>query len=97
MDNVCKLIYESTKKTSGANKKDKNKNRKNVKTKILKIKHIDSVRFMLSSLSSLDNSLTGGLDKDKYMQQSDLAYMAVTNNSLMFKYVNCNKEYKKQL
>ena len=50
------------------------------------VKFIDSVRSMLSSLSSQANTLTEGSHKDKCKNfKSDLEYMTVNNVSLEFK------------
>lgn len=65
----------------GANKQ---KTKKLGKTIVFKVKCINNVRFMLTSVSSLADNLAGGHHRGKCMQQSDLAYMAVDNNSLIF-------------
>ena len=45
---------------------------------------------MSSSLSNLADNLAEGLNKDKC--ESNLQYMAVNNDSLIFKCIDCNKK-----
>ena len=69
----------------------------NDKTVTYKLKFIDSFRFMSTSLSSLVNNLSDGLYNHKCIDcKSCLDYMSVKNNRLIFKCLNCNKNYNKE-
>ena len=62
----------------------------NGKTVTYKIKFVDSVRFILSPLSSLANNLPEGLYKDKCKDcKSSPEYVAVKG-----KFFRCNKNYE---
>ena len=51
---------------------------------------------MSTSLSSLVDYLSDGLHSNKYTEcNSSLDYTKVKNNQLMFKCLNCNKDYNK--
>ena len=68
-------------------------------TKILcKIKFIDSVRFMSSSLSNLVDNLSEGLHSDKCTNcKFCLDYMTTKDEQLIFRCFECKKNYKKDL
>ena len=52
---------------------------------------------MLSSLLTLLDILTGGLHKDKRKNcESYHEYVTVNDSSLVFKCVDCNKNYEKE-
>ena len=62
-----------------------------------KIKFIDSFRFMITSLSKLVDNLTEDIHGDKYVDcKSDLSYMKVIDEALIFRYFNCKKNYEKK-
>ena len=62
-----------------------------------KIKFINSVRFMSSSLLSLVGNLAKGLHKGKRKNcKADLEYMTVNGGALVFKCVNCKKNYDEE-
>ena len=58
-----------------------------------KIKFIDSFRFMATSLSKLVGNLTEDIHGDK----SDLSYMKVIDETLIFRCFNYKKNYKKEI
>ena len=61
-----------------------------------KINFIDSFRFKSSSLSNLVDNLSEGLHNDKCTDcESRLDYMSIKDNQLIFRCVNCNKNYNK--
>ena len=63
-----------------------------------KIKFIDSFRFMITSLSKLVDNLTEDIHGDKYVDcKSDLSYMKVIDEALIFRYFNCKKNYEKKI
>ena len=63
-----------------------------------KIKFIDSFRFMATSLSKLVDNLTEDIHGDKCVDcKSDLSYMKVIDEALIFKTFNCKKTMKKKL
>ena len=73
------------------------KQNENSKTITCKIKFINSVNVMSSSPSSLDDNLAERSHKDKCKNcKSNHEYMTVSNGSLVFKCVECNKNYKKK-
>ena len=62
-----------------------------------KIKFIDSYRFMATSLSKLVDNLTEDIHGDKCVDcKSDLSYMKVMDETLIFRCFNCKKNYKKE-
>ena len=62
-----------------------------------KIKFIDSVRFMATSLSKLVNNLTEGIHSDKCIKcKSNLCYMKVMDEMLIFRCFNCKKKLFKR-
>ena len=65
---------------------------------IYKIKFIDSFRFMATSLSKLVDNLTEDMHGDKCVDCiSDLSYMKVIDEALIFRCFNCKKNYKKEI
>ena len=63
-----------------------------------KIKFVDSFRFMATSLSKLVENLTEGIHNDKCIKcKSNLCYMKVMDEKLIFRCFNCNKNYKKEI
>ena len=63
-----------------------------------KIKFIDSFRFMATSLSKLVDNLTEDIHGDKCVDcKSDLSYMKVTDETLIFRCFNFKKNYKKEI
>ena len=63
-----------------------------------KIKFIDSVRFIVSSLSNLVNNLTERIYKIKFKDcDSFLEYESVKDNLIKCKYLSCNKDYSNKL
>ena len=58
-----------------------------------KIKFIDSYRFMATSLSKLVDNLTEDIHGDKCVDcKSDLSYMKVIDEALIFRCFNCKKK-----
>ena len=63
-----------------------------------KLKFIDSFRFMATSLSKLVDNLTEGIHRDKCINcKSDISYMKVIDETLIFRCFNCKKDYKKEI
>ena len=63
-----------------------------------KIKFIDSFRFMATSLSKLVNNLTEGIHSDKCIKcKSNLCYMKVMDETLIFRCFNCKKNSLKEI
>ena len=63
-----------------------------------KIKFIDSFRFMATSLSKLVDNLTEDIHGDKCVDcRSDLSYMKVMDETLIFRCINCKKNYEKEI
>ena len=63
-----------------------------------KIKFIDSYRFMATSLSKLVDNLTEDIHGDKCVDcKSDLSYMKLIDEALIFRCFNCKKTIKKKL
>ena len=63
-----------------------------------KIKFIDSFRFMATSLSKLVDNLTEDIHGDKCVDcKSDLSYMKVIDEALIFRWFNCKKIYEKEI
>ena len=65
---------------------------------IYKIKFVDSLRFMATSLSKLEDNLTEGIQNDKCINcKSDISYMKAIDETLIFRCFNCKKNYKKEI
>ena len=63
-----------------------------------KIKFIDSFRFMATSLSKLVDNLTEGIHSDKCINcKSDISYMKVMDETLIFRCFSCKRNYKKEI
>ena len=63
-----------------------------------KIKFIYSFRFMATSLSKLVDNLTEDIYGDKCVDcKSDLSYIKVMDETLIFRCFNCKKNYKKEI
>ena len=63
-----------------------------------KIKFINSFRFMATSLSKLVDNLTEDIHGDKCIDcKSDLSYMKVMDEALIFRCFNCKKNYEKEI
>ena len=61
-----------------------------------RLKFIDSVRFMSTSLSSLVDNLSEKRHSDKCKDyKSELDYMSIKNNQFIFQWLECKKNYKK--
>ena len=63
-----------------------------------KIKFIDSFRFMTTSLSKLVENLAEIIHNDKCIKcNSNFCYMKPIDETLIFRCLNCNKNYKKEI
>ena len=63
-----------------------------------KIKFIDSFRFTATSLSKLVDNLTEGIHSDKCINcKSDISYMKVMDETLIFRCFNCKRNYIKEI
>ena len=61
-----------------------------------KVKFIDSYRFMATSLSNLVDNLTDNIHNDKCVKcKSNLCFVRAMNETLLFKCIDCEKEYEK--
>ena len=88
-ENTEKFITFSVPIKKETTKKDENVNDKITKISI-KIKFIDSFRYMSSSLSSLVDNLSEGLHNDRCIDcQSCLDYMTTKDEKLIFRCFEC--------
>ena len=92
-ENTEKYIIISVQSNKEIIKTDEQGNKKTINIPY-KLKFIDSFTFMSTSLSSLLGNISDGLHCNKCTScKSYFDYMKVENNQLIFKCLNCNKNY----
>ena len=92
-ENTEKYITFSVPINKKIAKKDRDGNRK-IENIPCRLKFIDSYRFMSASLSNLVDNLSNGLHKCKNCESS-LEYINAEDSKVVFKCLNCNKDYNK--
>ena len=90
LKNILLFPYQLIKKLQ---KKDNDGNDKILNIPY-RLKLTDSYRFMSASLSSLVDNLSGGLHKCKDCESS-YEYINAEDSKVLFKCLNCNKDYNK--
>ena len=94
-ENTENCITFSVKINKKITKKDKDGGQ-NIVNIPYRLKFIDSYRFMSFSLSSLVDNFSDGLHNNKRADcKSSLDYLKVDGAQLIFRCLNCNKDYNK--
>ena len=96
-DGNFECLGENTEKYMNFSVPIKNKiDNKNIDT-AYKIKFIDSFRFMATSLSKLVDNLIDNIHNDKCIKcKSNFCFVRAMNEKLIFKCIDCEKEYEKE-